>query len=224
MGNRVAGMRCILTGAAALLVGVVVGLFGCDRSGDQTVVARDPSAAPPSTEDATLPAEEVRKDVERIPDLGMGQAVKLADEVWSKYSNGMMIYDIRPGSGIRPQPGQTMHVHYKGTFPNNGQVFDQSLDKPFEFVLGTKNIIEGWNLAISTMQVGGKRKVLIPSKLAYGANGSLPLIHPNQDLMFEIELLSVTGRAVSFPETKPADTQALLAPAMGPSTGPAKPK
>ncbi len=74
------------------------------------------------------------------------------------------------------------------------------------------------------MQVGGKRKVLIPSKLAYGTQGSLPTIRPNQDLMFEIELLSVTGRAVNFPETKPASTQALLAPAMGPSTGPAKGK
>ncbi len=142
MGNRVAGMRVILTGAAALLLGVGIGLVGCDRSGDETVVApRNPAAKPPSTEDATLPTEEVRKDVERIPDLGMGQAVKLADEVWTKYSNGMMIHDLRPGSGLRAEAGETMHVHYKGTFPDNGVVFDQSLDKPFEFVLGTKNII-----------------------------------------------------------------------------------
>ena len=223
MTNR--PLRSLLTGATALSLGVAIGLFGCDRSGNQTVVApRDPSAAPPSTQDATLPTEEVRTDVERIPELGLGHAIKVGDEVWAKYSNNMMIYDVRPGSGFRPQPGQTMHVHYKGTLPD-GKVFDQSLDKPFEFVLGTHGIIEGWNLAVSTMQVGGKRKVYIPANLAYGAQGNLPAIQPNQDLIFEIELLSVTGKAANLPETKPAETQSLLAPAMGPATGPAnKPK
>lgn len=223
MSKRAAAIRSLLTGTAALTLGVAIGLFGCDRSSDQSMMAaRDPATPPPppsATQNATAPEQEVRKDVERIPELGLGQAVKIGDEVWTKYPNGMKIYDIRPGSGIHPQPGETMHVHYKGTFPD-GRVFDQSLDKPFEFVLGTHGIIEGWNLAVSTMATGGKRKVYIPSALAYGARGSLPTIYPNQDLVFEIELLQVTGKAVTFPETKPADTQALLAPTMGPATKP----
>jgi peptidylprolyl isomerase len=225
MSKCAAAIRSFLTGAAALSLGIAIGLFGCDRSGEQPMMApRDPNTPPPSTQDMTMPQEEARRDVERIPELGMGKAVKIGDEVWMQYPNGMKIYDIRPGSGLHAQPGMTMHVYYKGTFPD-GRVFDQSLDKPFEFVLGTHGIIEGWNLAVSTMVQGGKRKVFIPSALAYGTHGALPKIYPNQDLIFEIELLQVTGKAVDFPETKPADTQALLSPTMGPSTGPAtKPK
>ena len=220
MSKRAAGIRSVLMGAAALSLGVAIGLFGCDRSSDQTMMAHaHPASPPPSTQDMAPPQEEVRRDVERIPDLGLGKAVKIGDEVWTQYPNGMKIYEIRPGSGMHPQPGETMHVYYTGTFPD-GRVFDQSLDKPFEFVLGTHGIIEGWNLALSTMLQGGKRKVFIPSALAYGAHGSLPKIYPNQDLIFEIELLKVTGKGVTFPETKPAETQSFQSPTMGPSTKP----
>ncbi|MGN6368762.1 MAG: FKBP-type peptidyl-prolyl cis-trans isomerase [Phycisphaerae bacterium] len=218
MGKRAAAGRSLVMGAALVMAGVAIGLYGCDRSGDKTVVApHSPAAAPPSTADAAVADEPVRSDVERIPELGVSQAFKIGEEVWSKYPNGIMTYIIRPGSGLHAQAGETMHVQYKGMFPN-GQVFDQSKPgKPFTFVLGTHDIIEGWNLVVNGMAVGEKRKVFIPSKFAYGVRGNLPAIHPNQDLVFEIELVSITGKPVEFPETKPAETESLEAPKMGPS-------
>ena len=223
-------MRPVVIGAAALALGVgggIIGFIGCDRSSDQTVVApRTPSTAPPPTTQEVLAQDEpAPKDLDPIPQLGAAMAVERpGHEIWSKYPNGLMIFDIRPGSGLRPQVGMTVHVHYKGTFPD-GRVFDESMDKPFDFVLGTRNIIKGWNLAVSTMSVGGKRKIYLPAALAYGAGGNLPTIYPNQDLMFEIELLSVTGKAANMPESQPAsapaDADSLAAPKMGPSTAPA---
>jgi peptidylprolyl isomerase len=226
MGRRGAVMRPVVIGAAAVALGVVIGIIGCDRSGDQTVVApRTPSTAPPPTTQEVLAQEEpVPKDLDPIPQLGVPSAVERGDhETWYKYPSGLLIFDIRPGSGMRPQVGMTVHVHYKGTFPD-GKVFDESMDKPFDFVLGTRNIIKGWNLAVSTMAVGGKRKIYLPADLAYGARGNLPTIYPNQDLMFEIELLSVTGKAANLPESQPASAPASAAPLaaqqMGPSTKP----
>ncbi|HUO09577.1 MAG TPA: FKBP-type peptidyl-prolyl cis-trans isomerase [Phycisphaerae bacterium] len=229
MGRRGAAMRPLVIGAAALALGVgggIIGLIGCDRSGNQTVVApRTPSTAPPpSTQEALAENEPATKDLDPIPQLGSPAAVERpGHEIWYKYPSGLMIFDIRPGSGMRPQVGMTVHVHYKGTFPD-GKVFDESMDKPFDFVLGTRHIIKGWNLALSTMTVGGKRKIYVPADLAYGARGNLPTIYPNQDLIFEIELLSVTGKAANLPESQPATTasaEELAAPKMGPSTAPA---
>jgi len=206
-----------------MALGAGTALVGCNRSGEQTVILpRSQNATVPSTQqDVDEEQQQVRKDLDPIPELGPSVAVKMPnDEVWTKYTKtGLMIYDIRPGSGIRPQLGQTVHVYYKGTFPN-GTVFDETKkdpdtgkENPFTFDLGTKGIIKGWNLAVSTMQVGGKRKIYLPASLAYGSRGSLPLIYPNQDLEFEIELLDATGKMVILPEPKAPATQT-----MGPTT------
>jgi FKBP-type peptidyl-prolyl cis-trans isomerase len=215
----------MVIGTAALSLGMLIGLIGCDRSSNETVTAqRNPSTARlPTTEEATMPSDEPeRKDLDPVPPLGVPMAVKMpTGEVWSKYPNGMMIFDVKPGSGMTPQVGMTAHVHYIGRFPD-GKIFDQSTDKTFNFVLGSRGIIKGWNMAVSTMMVGGKRKVFLPSALAYGPGGNLPLIYPNQDLTFEIELVSITGKAVIFPDTQPATAAALDSRQMGPSTKPAK--
>lgn len=103
--------------------------------------------------------------------------------------SGLKITDLRVGDGASPKMGQTVSVHYIGKL-ENGTEFNNSYDmgKPAEFKLG--EVIEGWNEGLSTMKVGGKRKLFIPSKLAYGAGGR-PGIPPNSNLIFEIELLAI---------------------------------
>ena len=105
-------------------------------------------------------------------------------------ASGLKIHDEKVGDGVTPKMGQTVRVHYIGRF-ENGQEFNNSykMGQPAEFRLG--GVIEGWNEALQTMKVGGKRKIWVPSKIAYGPQGKPPTIPPNANLEFDIELLSV---------------------------------
>jgi FKBP-type peptidyl-prolyl cis-trans isomerase len=100
--------------------------------------------------------------------------------------------DLTIGSGDEAKTGKTVSVHYTGTL-TDGSKFDSSLDRgrPFEFELGAGRVIKGWDQGVAGMKVGGKRKLTIPSELAYGARGFPPVIPPDSTLVFEIELLGV---------------------------------
>jgi FKBP-type peptidyl-prolyl cis-trans isomerase FkpA len=100
--------------------------------------------------------------------------------------------DLMVGTGDEATTGKTVSVHYTGTL-TDGSTFDSSLDrgKPFEFQLGAGRVIKGWDQGVVGMKVGGKRKLTIPSDLAYGARGFPPVIPPDSTLVFEIELLAV---------------------------------
>jgi FKBP-type peptidyl-prolyl cis-trans isomerase len=103
----------------------------------------------------------------------------------------LIVQELAIGTGEAAQVGDTLSVHYTGWL-EDGTQFDSSVDRgtPFEFILGAGNVIAGWDEGLVGIQEGGKRKLIIPPDLAYGASGSGP-IPPNATLTFEVELLEI---------------------------------
>jgi len=104
------------------------------------------------------------------------------------------IADLKVGEGSVAENGDVLTVHYVGTF-EDGSVFDSSLERgaPFDFQLGARQVILGWDLGLLGMKVGGKRRLEIPPEIAYGEAGR-PGIPPNSTLIFEVELLAIQGK------------------------------
>ena len=111
-------------------------------------------------------------------------------------SSGLRIIDVKVGTGPVPQAGQTVTVNYTGWLfvdGKKGKKFDSSLDRnePFSFTFGQGQVIKGWDEGLATMHVGGKRTLIIPPDLGYGASGAGADIPPGATLMFDIDLLGV---------------------------------
>lgn len=106
-----------------------------------------------------------------------------------KLENGVLYQVLKEGTGGKPEPGSKVRIHYHGTMPD-GSVFDSSVQRnePAEFPVS--GVVPGFSAALQAMSVGSKWRVVIPSQLAYGANGRPP-IGPNRTLVFEIELLDI---------------------------------
>jgi len=104
----------------------------------------------------------------------------------------LQIEKLVSGNGPAPQKGDLVTVHYTGWL-TNGQKFDSSVDRdePFQFALGMRQVIDGWDMGVATMKVGDKVKLTIPPHLAYGARGFPGAIPPNATLVFEVELLAI---------------------------------
>lgn len=128
---------------------------------------------------ATAPA--IRAQVEEIAKLY--PAANSTD-------SGLHFVVEKEGDGPTPRNGQMVTAHYHGTLAN-GEVFDSSIERgaPFSFMVGTGRVIKGWDEAFLSMKKGEKRKIILPSHLAYGSRGRPPVIPPNSILTFEVELL-----------------------------------
>jgi FKBP-type peptidyl-prolyl cis-trans isomerase len=117
----------------------------------------------------------------------MQRAVEL-----SKAVTELVIEDVTVGTGAEAVPGRVVRVHYTGTLME-GTKFDSSRDsnQPFEFTLGQREVIPGWDEGIKGMKVGGTRRLTIPTRMAYGADPPGAGIPPNAALKFDVELLDV---------------------------------
>lgn len=118
------------------------------------------------------------------------------EKAMTKTDSGLEYRDSKEGTGATAKAGDSCKMHYTGWLwvdGKKGKKFDSSLDRgdPFEFSLGRGEVIKGWDEGVAGMKVGGKRDLLIPSKLGYGERGAGGVIPPNAVLMFDVELLGV---------------------------------
>jgi peptidylprolyl isomerase len=106
--------------------------------------------------------------------------------------SGLKYVDEVVGTGDAPTKGKKVKVHYTGRL-TDGKKFDSSVDRgqPFEFVIGVGQVIKGWDEGVAGMKVGGKRQLIIPAGLGYGARGAGSAIPANAELIFDVELLGV---------------------------------
>ncbi|HEX8234988.1 MAG TPA: FKBP-type peptidyl-prolyl cis-trans isomerase [Abditibacteriaceae bacterium] len=157
-------------GLIALLVAVYVG----------GRVAQDRAANPPQPEETATPS---------TPESG---AQKAGQPIVTGPVKELKKEDVRVGPGKEAKEGQRVLVNYRGML-TDGTVFDESYKRgqPFDFVLGEGSVIKGWDVGVAGMKEGGKRRLIIPSDMAYGPSGRPPTIPPNAPLVFDIELLKV---------------------------------
>ena len=129
-------------------------------------------------------------DTNQADASALGGPIEAADTRLT--ASGLSISELSVGEGAEATAGQTVVVHYRGTL-EDGTQFDASYDRgtPFSFPLGAGRVIKGWDEGVQGMKIGGKRKLIIPSDLAYGSRGAGGVIPPNATLIFEVELLDI---------------------------------
>jgi peptidylprolyl isomerase len=135
-----------------------------------------------------------------------------------KTAYALRYIDIKPGDGPMAEPNQFYSVHYTGWLASDGTKFDASVDRgePITFFQGAHRVIAGWDTGFGGMRVGGKRRLFIPYQLAYGEQGRPPVIPAKSDLIFDLELISVSATPPSPPASAPE-----AQPAGGTQTPPA---
>lgn len=173
------------------------GIWGCTGGADNPPAQGEQPET--RTADAESPSAEKQPADTNPPSDGEagseqekeGAVQKAGSNRRVRTSTGLQYEDIVVGRGSVPRKGQTVTVHYTGTFAD-GTKFDSSLDRgqPFRFQIGEKQVIPGWDEGVATMRVGGRRRLIVPPDLGYGPQGYGP-IPGNSTLYFEIELLGV---------------------------------
>ena len=128
--------------------------------------------------------------------LGMWAPFAVRADQFTPLPSGLKFQDVKIGEGAAANPGMKVKVHYTGWLYKDGvkgQKFDSSLDRgePFVFNLGAGQVIRGWDEGVAGMKIGGKRSLIIPPDMGYGARGAGQVIPPNATLFFDVELLGV---------------------------------
>ncbi len=169
---------------------------GCQRQKDS-----DEATSLPSDIEAEMKDSNVSENAAKPEDLSVkseGELVKRPDVIAAiekvKTTKALETIQDKAGSGDTAQAGQKVAVHYTG-FLTNGQKFDSSRDRgqAFEFGLGQGQVISGWDQGVAGMKVGERRILIIPSEMGYGARGAGSVIPPDSTLVFDVELMAVSG-------------------------------
>ncbi|MEZ4552956.1 MAG: FKBP-type peptidyl-prolyl cis-trans isomerase [Dehalococcoidia bacterium] len=157
--------------ACALIAGVAVACGGDDEETVATATAQAGGTSVSTSE-------------------GNAPGVPVLTGAVQRTASGLGYIDEKVGDGASPRAGQQVTVHYTGWL-TNGKKFDSSRDRgqPFVFPIGAGRVIAGWDEGVATMKVGGKRRLIIPANLGYGARGAGAAIPPNSVLIFDVELL-----------------------------------
>jgi len=145
-----------------------------------------------STGFACSKKETASSEIKKSGDTVMSKTDAGQSEKMIKTPSGLQYEDMVAGSGASPSPGKKVTVHYTGWLLD-GKKFDSSVDRnePFVFKIGKGEVISGWDEGVMTMKIGGKRKLIIPADLGYGAAGAGGVIPPNATLVFEVILLDI---------------------------------
>ena len=141
---------------------------------------------------ATLTFDVELVDVQDGPPGSPAAPTEFDESAFTTTESGLQYVDMQSGSGAAAKAGDQVSVHYTGWLTDSVK-FDSSLDRgqPFSFALGQRQVIAGWDEGVAGMQPGGRRQLVIPSELGYGAAGAGGVIPPNATLIFEVELLEI---------------------------------
>jgi peptidylprolyl isomerase len=179
--------RAPLTLAAAVATTALVA--GCGSSGSSTITIGNENPVPASLTQVTSSTSTAGK----TPTSGPLSTQPNVTPPTGPAPTKLVTKELVAGTGPEAKAGQTVTVNYVGVLYHGGKEFDASWKRkePFSFELGAGKVIKGWDQGVVGMKVGGRRELIIPAELAYGAQGSPPTIPPNAPLVFVVDLLSV---------------------------------
>jgi peptidylprolyl isomerase len=172
-------LRAVKLPIAMIAVCAALAVAGCGGGGDSSTGSSESTSTATTAESTTSESTAKTKPTVNIPKGPVPPKVA--------------IKDLEKGSGAEAKSGDEVTVQYVGVDFKSGEEFDASWDRgePFTFTLGRGEVIQGWDLGVEGMKVGGRRELVIPPRFAYGEAGQPPSIGPNETLVFVIDLLEV---------------------------------
>ena len=177
--------------ASILVIGGVVWLAIALSSGKNSKVVAKPLDTPTPSASASAPAGPAPTKCAKIAPNPAAAGEPTVPPVTGKPPTTLVVKDIKKGTGAAAKAGQNLTVNYVGISCSTGKAFDASYPRkqPFSFTLGQGQVIQGWDKGLVGMKVGGRRELVIPAAMGYGASGS-GSIKPNETLIFVVDLVS----------------------------------